>query len=159
MFQHSYYVVKKCSIVCEIGKQRSVGGGEVGIRQGKYPGSIHKWCQFLSAMLSVVVVKYTLASGIFGWTNPIVLQRWNISANHTGEIYKKYTMPTRHIELYFQVSFDSTCTHIITFTLKIFWYFFQQIQTTWLCSHVHDHCCLLSKISTTIDWNMWRGWN
>ena len=45
-------------------------------------------------------VYYTLASGIWGnWTNPIVLQRWNIDipANHTGEIHKKYTMPTRHI--------------------------------------------------------------
>ena len=52
-------------------------------------------------MLSVVVVKYTLASGIFGWTNPIVLQRWNIHANHTGEIHKRYTVPIRHIELDF----------------------------------------------------------
>ena len=70
----------------------------------------------------MVVVYYALASGILGWTNPIVLQRWNFLANHTGEIHKKHTMSTRHIEINFH-SFDSTCTNIIILTLRIFWYF------------------------------------
>ena len=65
---------------------------------------------------------YTLSSGI--WVGPTLLfSRWNIPAYHTGEIHKKYTMPTRHIESDFQVSFDSTCTHMPKFTLKIFLYF------------------------------------
>ena len=83
------------------------GGG--GVRKGNTQVKSKKGVSFY--LFSMVVVYYTLASGILGWINPIVLQRWNVLANYTGEIHKKNTMSTRHIELDFH-SFDSTCTNI-----------------------------------------------
>ena len=76
------------------------------------------------------------------WIGPTLLY---ISANHTCEIHNKYTMPTKYIELDFQVSFDSTCIFLEDISIC-----FKQIQTTRLCSHVYAHCCFISKNSTTM---------
>ena len=68
--------------------QNRGGGGRSG--KGNTQDNSTKGVSFNLPLFSVVVVYYKLASGILSWTNSIVLQRWNIPANHTGEIHKTY---------------------------------------------------------------------